>query len=739
MTRPRIVCTVAPPTWFGGRDYLGGKVLTDAIADLGYELFLLDIECFLLRDGPRIDEALRSVRQFAPAIAIGFPNAGYGLAAQVEVAGRLKNVFTDLLEVPLALGWDDPLGQFSGTFLSPLPESIKYSRPGALQRIRDGLAHPLIRHYGWDTGHIQTMVDLGLLREGQAAFDMLPTKQAYIDCGNAAKSPVAFEQDVCFVGNVYLNQLTADRLHQIPQIAHLGERIAARKLADFAPSTWELLISELQQLPEPDRERLKLSFDESFFWQAYRYIVWVAANTRVRMGVLSGVAHTIDFYGAFADPESVRLLKNYPNIRYRGSVDYVRELPNVFNRSRITVDVTNQLAHHSVPAKFVECFAAGGFMLVDRRPDLIATFGDAATAVTYTSLDELNAKIEYYLTHEKERTDLIGYFKHTIQRNHTTHSWLSSILGDLISRARTRGRGSAPERAGNAEPLVPSSNTFLSDAIWRQRHALARARANTRTLHDALRRYMPPGHPGDLPFHEWGQLIACALEFAPDLILEVGRGYGNSTLAFSQAANLLGASCRVVSVCLQPWEEIRSAVLPVTTDDWFSPLTIHREDVRQFDFEAALLGARRVLVFWDAHGYDVAECMLGRLMPILATRDHLVLMHDISDARYQDSTSYGDYGIWKGEETWPGPMVRLGHVLATVQQAVAVVDFTSRNGIALHSAVHDLHRRFDGHADEEELRDLLGDEFFALRSNCAWYSLNEAIAPYHFPRVPGVR
>jgi hypothetical protein len=130
--------------------------------------------------------------------------------------------------------------------------------------------------------------------------------------------------------------------------------------------------------------------------------------------------------------------------------------------------------------------------------------------------------------------------------------------------------------------------------------------------------------------------------------------------------------------------------------------------------------------------------MLGRLMPILATRDHLVLMHDISDARYQDSTSYGDYGIWKGEEVWPGPMVRLGHVLATVPQAVAVVDFTSRNGIALHSAVHDLHRRFDGHADEGELRDLLGDEFFALRSNCAWYSLNEAAGPYHFPRVPRV-
>jgi hypothetical protein len=195
-----------------------------------------------------------------------------------------------------------------------------------------------------------------------------------------------------------------------------------------------------------------------------------------------------------------------------------------------------------------------------------------------------------------------------------------------------------------------------------------------------------------------------------------------------------------VSVCLQSWEEIRDAVLPATTHDWFSPLTIHRGDVRRFDFEAALLDARRVLVFWDAHGYDVAECVLGRLMPILATREHLVLMHDIHDARYEESTSYGDYGIWKGEEVWPGPIVRLGPVFATVQQAVAIVDFTSRNGIALHSGIHSLHSRFDGQADEQrELTNLMGEDFFALRSGCAWYSLNESPGPYHFPRLPRAR
>jgi hypothetical protein len=284
------------------------------------------------------------------------------------------------------------------------------------------------------------------------------------------------------------------------------------------------------------------------------------------------------------------------------------------------------------------------------------------------------------------------------------------------------------------ESLAPSQQGFLAEAIWRQRHTLAEARPHTRRLHDALRAYMPPGHPGDLPFHEWGQLIASAVEFAPDVILEIGRGYGNSTLSFTQAANLLKPlDCRVVSVCLHPWEEAYAAVLPAATPEWFSGLSVLRGDVRDFDCAAALRGARRVLVFWDAHGYDVADYMLGRLMPVLADREHLVIMHDIGDARYQDARSYNSFGVWKGEEVWPGPMVRLGNVFATVQQAVSIVDFTSRNGITLHSAVHSLRSRFDAKPDDvREMRDLAGD-FFDVRSGCAWFTLNEAAGPYVFP------
>ena len=44
----------------------------------------------------------------------------------------------------------------------------------------------------------------------------------------------------------------------------------------------------------------------------------------------------------------------------------------------------------------------------------------------------------------------------------------------------------------------------------------------------------------DLGPAQWAQWYSVALGFAPDLIIELGRGYGNSTALFGQAAWRLG-------------------------------------------------------------------------------------------------------------------------------------------------------------------------------------------------------
>jgi hypothetical protein len=271
-----------------------------------------------------------------------------------------------------------------------------------------------------------------------------------------------------------------------------------------------------------------------------------------------------------------------------------------------------------------------------------------------------------------------------------------------------------------------------SQAYWNRRHELAQFRPRMEALQRAV------GRLTDLTSFQWAQLFVMALEFRPDLILELGRGTGNSTCVFTEAANVLG-SCRIVSMDVEnSWHEVtESKVREIVPASWFEPLNALQVDILKFDYESLFRDTNRVLIFWDAHGFDVAECVLGKILPIVQNQSHLLIMHDLCDARYIPETiaaAYDDYHLWKGSNA-ELIFMRLGPLVSAVAQAISAVDFTSRNGLTLHSADHDLQNGLGRSADQlAELRALLGDELFSLRAWWHWLSLNEKPGPYKFPK-----
>jgi hypothetical protein len=280
----------------------------------------------------------------------------------------------------------------------------------------------------------------------------------------------------------------------------------------------------------------------------------------------------------------------------------------------------------------------------------------------------------------------------------------------------------------SADAALPT----LAKAFWNQRLVLSKGKERILALSGAVDR------PGDLWPYQWAQLMAMALEFSPDLILELGRGRGNSTCAFTQVANWLKPRpCRVLSLCISDdWNKLTLPRVRQTVPEvWFEPLEALETDILAFDYESALSGYSRIFVFWDAHGYEVAECVLGEILPRIANQPHLVVMHDLSDARYlaPSSDQYDHHGLWKGNN-WDGPRIRIGNINSAVEQAVAITDFTLRNKIPLHSADHDLHSEFDADPVRvAELQRLLGDSLFSLSCYWFWFSMNGFPGPWTFP------
>jgi hypothetical protein len=270
-----------------------------------------------------------------------------------------------------------------------------------------------------------------------------------------------------------------------------------------------------------------------------------------------------------------------------------------------------------------------------------------------------------------------------------------------------------------------------AQALYRQRACLAALQGRLLQLAQTV------GRPADLPPSQWAQLVAMLLEFRSDLILDLGRGFGNSTCAFAEVAHQLGgaSTCRVLSLCLSDVWHAHS--LPrlekVVPASWFTPLAVTNADILDYPFEPVLAASARTAVFWDAHGFEMASCVLGKILPSIQHKPHLVLIHGLSDVRYapEGSRFYDGQPLWTGN-AWNGARVRLGHVETAVEDAVAALDFTARNRIPLHSAEHSYRAELTPE-QMGELRDALGDQLFSLSGPWFYFSLNEAPPPYTFP------
>jgi hypothetical protein len=250
---------------------------------------------------------------------------------------------------------------------------------------------------------------------------------------------------------------------------------------------------------------------------------------------------------------------------------------------------------------------------------------------------------------------------------------------------------------------------------------------------------------------QWTEWYSVALGFAPDLIIELGRGRGNSTAVFGQAARRLrGRSKRtsIVSLCRTgDWTAIVAPrIAGVVGNDWFSSIDARMIDILEADYGEIIGSHQRVLVAWDAHGFEIAELVLGDILPRLAGLDHLVLIHDISDNRHVPiERSYGGHPLWKGLD-WQartgarGSRTNIGWMNSQQDQVIALGDFAARNDLEIGSADHEYARFFGAHPEKlEEMRRLVGDDCFPLPAHWAFLSLSGKAGPFHFPATSGAR
>lgn len=102
-----------------------------------------------------------------------------------------------------------------------------------------------------------------------------------------------------------------------------------------------------------------------------------------------------------------------PHVDCRGGVSTLTEMPKVFQASRINLNMTMRPIETGLSQRIWDVLACGGFLLTNYQAEIPEYFEIGKDLETYESMEELEEKVQYYLTHEDERMEIAinGYEK----------------------------------------------------------------------------------------------------------------------------------------------------------------------------------------------------------------------------------------------------------------------------------------------------------------------------------------
>ena len=114
-----------------------------------------------------------------------------------------------------------------------------------------------------------------------------------------------------------------------------------------------------------------------------------------------------------------------------GPIDYDTIMPLVFQHSDINLNITLRSIQCGIPLRAFDIMGSGGFLLTNYQEDFLNYFSPGEDFVYYSSPDEVETLVQYYLSHEKERQQIAANALGKILESHTFKHRVQTILSLL--------------------------------------------------------------------------------------------------------------------------------------------------------------------------------------------------------------------------------------------------------------------------------------------------------------------
>lgn len=106
-------------------------------------------------------------------------------------------------------------------------------------------------------------------------------------------------------------------------------------------------------------------------------------------------------------------------VRNCGRVKTHTQMPLVFANSKINLNITSRSIRTGLPLRIFDVLACGGFLLTNAQSELPDCFSVGEDLDCFSCEDDLLAKVEYYLSHDKDRAEIAHNGFEKVQKYHT--------------------------------------------------------------------------------------------------------------------------------------------------------------------------------------------------------------------------------------------------------------------------------------------------------------------------------
>lgn len=213
-----------------------------------------------------------------------------------------------------------------------------------------------------------------------------------------------WHSEVSFVGGMYHRNSYDEIKDRLPEyLRGYFDAAMAAQMEIYGDSIFDkvLTVDILEKLCELiDFKQDERAFSDISLVFSSTFLGFKLANIE-RVQILNKLAKHFptDLYTDDPDKELI-------GVNLKGAVNYMTDMPKVFNCSRINVNPVMRNIRTGIPLRAWDIVGAGGFLMTSFQLEYMDFFENGKDYVYYDSHDDLLRKTEYYLNHEDERAQI---------------------------------------------------------------------------------------------------------------------------------------------------------------------------------------------------------------------------------------------------------------------------------------------------------------------------------------------